>query len=105
MEEVEDTPQYAIASAPCLMEFMSGRLVVAKINELTCVQVEMVRPVSVFAARVEYDKFFVVAGSCSSEPTLVAASGHYLRDRITPGIIGLTTLIDGIHCQVRGGTI
>jgi hypothetical protein len=87
------------------MEFMSGRLVVAKIHELTCVQVEMVRPVSVFAARVEHDEFFVVAGTGGSEPTLVAASRHYLRDRITSGVLGLTTLIDCIDYQVRRGTI
>jgi hypothetical protein len=87
------------------MEFMSGRLVVAKIHELTCVQVEMVRPVSVFAGRVEHDEFLVVAGTGRSEPTLVAASRHDLRDRITPGVLGLTTLINGIHYQVRRGTI
>ena len=32
-------------------------------------------------------------------------SRPHFRDRITPGILGLTTLIDGIHYQVRSGTI
>ena len=82
------------------MEFMSGRLVVAKIHELTCVQVEKVGPVSVFAARVEHDEFFIVTGSGGSEPTLIAASRHYLRNRITPRILRLTTLVDGIDYQV-----
>jgi hypothetical protein len=46
-----------------------------------------------------------VAGPGSSESTLVPASGHYLRDRITPGVLGLTTLVDGIRHQVCRGTI
>src|SRR5262249_15465323 len=96
MQEVKDTPEYAIAATPCLMEFMSGRLVVTEIYELTCVQIEMVRPVWIFAARVEYDELFVFAISGSSESTLVAASGHNLRNRVTPGVLGLTALIHRI---------
>src|SRR5262245_6632670 len=61
VQQIEHSAQDAIAAALRVMQFMSRRLVITEVNELPCIQVEVIRPVTVLSARVEYDELFVLA--------------------------------------------
>ena len=68
MQQIEHSSQDAIATALCFMELVSRRLIVAEIHELPGVQIEMIRPVKILAARVEHDELLVFASPGSSKP-------------------------------------
>jgi hypothetical protein len=105
MQQIEHSSQDAIATALCFMELVSRRLIVAEIHELPGVQIEMIRPVKILAARVEHDELLVFASPGSSEAALVAASWRNLGDGITAGIPSLATFVHGVYNQVCAGDI
>ena len=77
------------------MKFMSWRLIVTEIDELTRVQVQRVRPILISTAGIENNERPVLAASGCTKPALVPNPLQKLRNRVVSGIAAGATLI---HC-------
>ena len=101
MQEFEGTPQDFISTALGLMEFVSWRLVVTKVNELAGIQVQCVGPVFVFSTRVEDNELLIRTPPGGAKPSLVSNSFKNFRDRVIGGVPLPAALIDSVDDQIR----
>jgi hypothetical protein len=78
------------------MEFMTRCLVVPVVDELPCIQIEDVWPISVLAARIKDDEFLVLPNPGSSESSLISSPLQRLGNWIVTCMTGVPAFIHGV---------
>jgi hypothetical protein len=64
-------PKDAVSTGACIVELVPWRLIVPKVDELTCVQIEMVRPVLVLTTGIQHDELLIVSSTRSPETSQI----------------------------------
>jgi hypothetical protein len=76
MQQVEHVPQNSVTARCRIMQLVPWSLVVPVVDELSGVQIQMIGPVSVLTARIEYNELLIVTAPSRSETAKVADSGQ-----------------------------
>ena len=69
----------AVPTRACVMELVPWGFIIPKVDELACIQIEMIRPVLVLTAGIEDYEFLIVPAPRTPETTEVPDSWQETR--------------------------